>query len=135
MLTPDSSATFTTTVVIAGISIVLGMLLLLIIVFYCFGKIVSEMEGKSSKGKKKNKNSTITEVTQAMPVPVQQSAVNAPAVGQGISPEVVAVISAAIAEYEGSSAVITGIRALRVKETASRNPWAAAAVSDNARSF
>ena len=50
-LVPDRSATFTSTVVIAGAGIVFLMLMLLIIIFYAFGKIVSSAEAKAKKGK------------------------------------------------------------------------------------
>ena len=46
----DRSATFTSTVVIAGIVIVLGILVLLIFVFKAFGAIV---HGAETRGKKK----------------------------------------------------------------------------------
>ena len=45
----DRSATFTSTVVIAGIVIVLGILVLLIFVFKAFGAIV---HGAETRGKK-----------------------------------------------------------------------------------
>ena len=46
-LVPDRSAAFTSTVVIAGAGIVFLMLVLLIIIFYAFGKIVSSAEAKA----------------------------------------------------------------------------------------
>ena len=55
------------------------------------------------------------------------------AVSQGIAPEIVAAISAAIAASEGVGAV--SIRSIRVKSPAGRNPWSAAAIAENAKPF
>lgn len=137
MLTADRSAMFTVTVVIAGISIVLGVLLLLILVFYLFGLIVSSAVNKSkNKSKKKGadgsapvkSNVTVTSV----PAPSVLSKAPEPAVEQGISGEVVAAIAAAVAMSEGPQAVVRSIKKVNV---GGRNPWANAANVDNTRPF
>lgn len=131
-LVADTGATFTTTVVIAGMGIVFLMLVLLIIIFYLFGKIVSGAEGRS---KKKSSVSVQEAVEMPLPSPVRSAAVS-PRVDDGIGTEVVAAIAAAVAMQEGcSNAVITSIRKVNIVNVPSRNPWAAAAVSDNTRSF
>ena len=58
----DRSATFTSTVVIAGIVIVLGILVLLIFVFKAFGAIV---HGAETRGKKKKLKAMESQVTVA----------------------------------------------------------------------
>lgn len=152
MLTADSSGTFTATVVIAGISIVVGMLLLLILIFNLFGKFVPVLERVSNainakmaawwagvkekraakKAAKKGETSESTEpvvpVLSTPSVPVKP----APVVEQGISDEVVAAIAAAVAATEGSGAVV---RSIKKKNVGGRNPWSAAATADNTRPF
>jgi hypothetical protein len=61
-----------------------------------------------------------------------------PVVEQGISGEVVAAISAAVYEIEGSGAKIasiTPVRSTKKNPITGRNPWANAAVIDNTRPF
>lgn len=61
MLIADRSAMFTSTVVIAGISIVIGVLLFLIFIFYLFGTVVSKTEARVKK-KEKGKEAVSTAV-------------------------------------------------------------------------
>lgn len=138
---------FTATVVIAGISIVLGVLFLLILIFDLFGKIVPMIEklSKSREQKKTEKKAkkqaekigakaSKTEVKPTPPpVPLKApTPAPAPAVQQGISQEVVAAITAAVAATEGNGAVI---RSIKKKNVGGRNPWSAAATIDNTRPF
>ena len=135
------------TVVVAGVGIVLGVLIVLIFVFSGFGKLVSSMEAASKKraakkAAKKVAKEAAEATEKAQPAPVQvksaPSAVKAPVapapiVEAGISGEVVAAITAAIAAQEGNGNFV--IRNLKKKEVGSRNPWARAAVMDNTRGF
>ena len=139
------------TVVIAGVGIVLGVLLVLILVFNVFGKLVSSMEASAKKraakkaAKKAAKNAAkqaekSAENAQQAPTIVKPAppAVNAPVapapvVEAGISGEVVAAITAAIAAQEGSGNFV--IRSVKKKDVGSRNPWARAAVAENTRAF
>lgn len=138
---------FTATVVIAGISIVLGVLLLLILIFGLFGKIVPMIEKLSKsreqkKAEKKAKKQSEKNGAQASkaevkltpsPVPVKApTPAPVPVVQQGISQEVVAAITAAVVATEGSGAVI---RSIKKKNVGGRNPWSAAATIDNTRPF
>lgn len=59
----------------------------------------------------------------------------APAAPQGVTPEVVAAISAAVYMLEGEGAVVRSIRPLRKNPVSVRNPWAAAAVAENTKPF
>ncbi|MCH5321031.1 MAG: OadG family protein [Eubacterium sp.] len=140
MMIADTSATFTATLVISGIVVVLGILILLIFVMLLFGVIVPKIEqlGKKRADKKAakkaakagNNNETVK------PAPVQSfgkpAPTPAPVVEQGISGEVVAAIAAAVTAYEGKDVVI---RSIKKKNVGGRNPWAAAAVNDNTRPF
>ena len=132
-LVADRSATFTATVIIAGAGIVFLMLVLLIIIFYLFGKVVSSAETKAQKGK----TNIITKSEQKLPTPAPAKKASAPApqVEAGISGEVVAAIAAAVAVSEGEGAVVKSIRRVDVVNVRGRNPWANAAVYDNTRPF
>ncbi|MCH5314871.1 MAG: OadG family protein [Eubacterium sp.] len=147
------TVTFTTTVVISGITIVVGVLLLLIYIFELFGKIVPSIEkkanekaqkraerkakrkaAKAAKKKKSNDDSNI-EAAEKKPAPIKSSALpvnKAPVVEPGISGEVVAAIAAAVAMTEGAGAVV---RSIRKKNVGGRNPWAQAANIENTRPF
>lgn len=151
MLTADTSAVFTATVVIAGISIVVGVLLLLILVFNIFGKIVPIIERKSKaaaerkaarkaarkarraakkaakKGEAVEESNSEAEISAPILTPAP-----APIVEQGVSGEVVAAIAAAVAATDGSGAVV---RSIKKKKVSGRNPWSAAATADNTRPF
>ncbi len=133
------------TVVIAGIVIVLGVLLVLIGVFGSFGKLVSGLENSAKKRKarkaaKKTEKESGTSaiigdenITASANPSEKAMPYSAPAAEQGISGEVVAAITAAIAASEGSSNFV--IRSVKRKDAGSRNPWARAAVADNTRAF
>lgn len=131
------------TVVIAGIGIVLGVLVVLIFVFSIFGKLVSSMEASAKKraankaAKKAEKPATSVQpaapAVKAAPPVAKAPAAPAPVVEAGISGEVVAAITAAIAAQEGSNQFV--IRSVKKKDVGSRNPWARAAVAENTRGF
>lgn len=134
------------TVVVAGVGIVLGVLIVLIFVFSGFGKLVSSMEAASKKRAAKKaakkaakqaaeatENAQPAPVIKAAPPVVKAPVAPAPIVEAGISGEVVAAITAAIAAQEGNGNFV--IRDLKKKEVGSRNPWARAAVMDNTRGF
>ncbi len=153
-LTPDTSGTFTATVVIAGIVIVVAVLFLLILIFQLFGVIAPKINAKVEASEKKRaerkarrakakaekkavKNGEIVpkEMRTPAPAPAEVSAapVSAqPVADDGVSGEVVAAISAAIAQFEGKNVVI---RSIRKKNVSGRNPWANAANIDNTRPF
>ena len=139
------------TVVIAGICIVLGVLIVLIFVFNGFGKLVSSMEASAKKraakkaakkaakeaAKKAEQASESAQpaapVVKAAPPVAKAPVAPAPVVEEGISGEVVAAITAAIAAQEGNNQFV--IRSVKKKDVGSRNPWARAAVTDNTRAF
>ena len=133
-IVPDRSATFTATVVIAGLGIVLATLAVLIVVFKLFGNIVSKSQNKA---KKKAVEAQQKEMQQASAAPAAKATPVAAAkpAEQGISGEVVAAISAAVYAVEGEGAVIRSITPKKQSPIGVRNPWAQAAVIDNTRPF
>lgn len=129
------------TVVVSGISIVMGTLILLIIVFYLFGFVVSHMVDASQKraakkAEKKKAKAPQAKAENTAPV-VQAPAPVAPKaeldVQQGISEEIVAAISAAVYSMEGADSKIVSIK--RKNPVTGRNPWAQAAVAENTKPF
>lgn len=150
-LTPDTGGTFTATVVIAGIVIVMAVLFLLILIFQLFGlaapkieamsvkteKRIAEIKEKLSKKllpKKADKNDEAAEEKEeTASAPASAPAPSAqPAAEYGINGEIVAAISAAVAQIEGGGAVI---RSIRKKNVGGRNPWANAANIENTKPF
>lgn len=121
------------TVVIAGFSIVFGVLLTLILIFYIFGLIVSKTIEKSKKNKQ-GKSDAGNAAPAVTPAPKNVAHAPAPVVQDGVSGEVVAAITAAIAASEGADRPFV-IRSIKKKSVSGRNPWASAAVSDNTKPF
>ena len=128
-ITADRTLTFTATVVIAGLGIVLVTLAVLIVVF---GNIVSKSQNKS---KKKAVEAQQKEMQQVSTAPAVKAALVAKPAQQGISGEVVAAISAAVYALEGEGAVIRSITPKKQSPIGVRNPWAQAAVIENTRPF
>lgn len=129
------------TVVVSGISIVMGTLILLIIVFYLFGFVVSHMvdasQKRAAKKAEKKKAKNLQAKAENIAPAVQTIASAAPKaeldVQQGINEEIVAAISAAVYSMEGADSKIVSIR--RKNPVTGRNPWAQAAVIDNTKPF
>lgn len=131
----DRSVTFTVTVIVAGIGIVLCTLLVLIGVFYAFGAVVSKSQANAKKKEAKKMQSdmeaALSKASESVPAPAPASA---PVIEEGISGEVVAAISVAVYAMEGGSAVIRSV-SRKTSPVSTRNPWAQAAVVDNTRPF
>lgn len=129
------------TVVVSGISIVMGTLILLIIVFYLFGFVVSHMVDasqkraakKAEKKKAKNLQAKAENIAPAVQTPAPVAPKAELDVQQGINEEIVAAISAAVYSMEGADSKIVSIR--RKNPVTGRNPWAQAAVIDNTKPF
>lgn len=135
---PDRSLAFTLTVVIGGIGIVLGALMVLILVFFAFGKIMSVSQARAKKKEAKKIQSemqaNLSKVSAAAPTPTPASA-PVPVVEDGIPQEVVAAISAAVYAMDGGAGVVRSITKKTGSPITTRNPWAQAAVADNTRPF
>ena len=121
--TPDMG--FAGLVTVTGITIVFLVLIALVLIFDVFGRIMSRGTGKEKKEKAVR---TAPKAPVAAAVPAAPAAVSE----TGVSPEIVAVISAALAQY-GEKGVIRSVRpAVR---RSGRNPWAVAGVMENTRQF
>lgn len=119
-------------VVLTGFVVVFAMLILLIFIIKIYSAIVQKAQsaGNNSKKGKKNKDEKPAEKPAAAPAPV----VTASAATDGISDEVVAVISAAVATMYGSSEKAR-IKSIKKSSDGGRSTWAKAGVLDNTRPF
>ncbi len=119
-------------VVLTGFVVVFAMLILLIFIIKIYSAIVQKAQsaGSNSKKGKKNKDEKPAEKPAAVPAPV----VTASAATDGISDEVVAVISAAVATMYGSSEKAR-IKSIKKSSDGGRSAWAKAGVLDNTRPF
>ncbi len=119
-------------VVLTGFVVVFAMLILLIFIIKIYSAIVQKAQsaGNNSKKGKKNKDEKPAEKPAAAPAPV----VTASAATDGISDEVVAVISAAVATMYGSSEKAR-IKSIKKSSDGGRSAWAKAGVLDNTRPF
>ncbi len=119
-------------VVLTGFVVVFAMLILLIFIIKIYSAIVQKAQsaGSNSKKGKKNKDEKPAEKPAAAPARV----VTASAATDGISDEVVAVISAAVATMYGSSEKAR-IKSIKKSSDGGRSAWAKAGVLDNTRPF
>lgn len=119
-------------VVLTGFVVVFAMLILLIFIIKIYSAIVQKAQsaGSNSKKGKKNKDEKPAEKPVAAPAPV----VTASTATDGISDEVVAVISAAVATMYGSSEKAR-IKSIKKSSDGGRSAWAKAGVLDNTRPF
>ena len=118
-------------VVLTGFVVVFAMLILLILIIKIYSTIVQKAQSAGSNRKKGKKN---TEETPAEKPVAPAPAVAAKNVTEGISDEVVAVISAAVATLYGSSEKAK-IKSIKKSSDGGRSAWAKAGVLDNTRPF
>lgn len=123
--TPDMG--FAGLVTVTGMTIVFLVLIALVLIFNVFGRIMAKGTGKEKKEKP---------VKSAKAAPAAAPAVQAPAApaaqANGVAPEIVAAIAAALAQY-GENGVIRSVRP--VMRRSGRNPWAVAGIMENTRQF
>lgn len=121
-------------VVLTGFVVVFAMLLLLILIIKIYSGIVSAAQN-SAKKKKEAKSAKSAEIKAQKPVseaPKATVAATAATDNGGISDEIVAVISAAVATMYGSS---EKVRIKSIKKSGGRSAWANAGILDNTRPF
>lgn len=114
--------------VAVGFCLVLGVLILLIAIFWVFGKVMVATTGKPKQPKVKAEKPQ--KAVKAAPAPAP---VSAPIVGDGVDDEVIAVIAAAVAAMAPAGCTYAVRRVERAR--ASRPVWAAAGVLENTRPF
>lgn len=112
--------------VVIGFVLVLAVMILLIVIFWAFGKVMSSLSGREKK----------VSDTPAVPKPVKPSAINSPmskAATADADDEVVAVIAAAVAAMAPAGKTYA-VRRIRC-QSSGRPAWAAAGAFENTRPF
>ncbi len=109
-----------------GLVVVFSVLIVLVLIVALFGKIMDSVTGQKRKAPAKE------EVSEASPVAVVEA--SRPEVEDGISEEVVAAISAAVAMMMSSEGKVYQLRS--IKRTGKNRPaWSVAGIQDNTRPF
>lgn len=116
--------------VIIGIIVVFVILILL--VFLCF--VLSRLAGGKKDNKTEEKKTVVQPAPKAEPVKSAPAPIAAPVVETGISGEVVAAISAAVACMMGSDKPFT-VRSIKKRTRDARPAWNAAGIAENTRPF
>lgn len=119
--------TQTWSVVLVGLVVVFAVLLILVAICWAMGKIFSAVTGGKNGGTQTGKKS------EAAPTPAVKKEAASPIVEEGISDEIVAAISAAVACMMGSGKPFALKSVRRAKET--RRAWSAAGIAENTRPF
>ncbi|MGN0490827.1 OadG family transporter subunit [Ruminococcus sp.] len=120
-------------VILTGFVVVFAVLLLLILIIKLYSTIVQKAQ---QSGKKKKEKVKIKEEIPSVSAPAAAPVVSTPSVQSaqdGVTDEVVAVISAAVATMYGSSGKAR-IKSIK-KSDAGRSAWANAGILDNTRPF
>lgn len=120
-------------VILTGFVVVFAVLLLLILIIKLYSTIVQKAQ---QSGKKKKEKVKIKEEIPSVSTPVAAPAVSTLSVQSaqdGVTDEVVAVISAAVATMYGSSGKAR-IKSIKKSDTG-RSAWANAGILDNTRPF
>lgn len=120
-------------VILTGFVVVFAVLLLLILIIKLYSTIVQKAQ---QSGKKKKEKVKIKEVIPSVSTPAAAPAVSTLSVQSaqdGVTDEVVAVISAAVATMYGSSGKAR-IKSIKKSDTG-RSAWANAGILDNTRPF
>lgn len=115
-------------VVVTGLVVVFLGLVLLILFVWLMGKIFGQIN-KVKDNKKKAAAAPASEKTE-----VKAAAPAAPVVEDGISDEVVAVITAAVAAVMGTGCTVKSVKKAAAK-TSRRTAWGAQGISESTRAF
>lgn len=139
-LTGSADWSHVSIVTITGIVVVFSALILLILLIQGYGSIIF----KATNGKKKKINETEEKpkktfsTESASYTPAVTAAPVATASANGISGDILAVISAAVYAYSeasGTSYVVRNVRKSNVGATSRRSVWAQAGIVENTRPF
>lgn len=120
-------------VILTGFVVVFAVLILLILIIKLYSTIVQKAQQSGKKKKEKIKVKEEKPSVQAPTVDPAAAASAAPSVQEGVTDEVVAVISAAVATMYGSSGKAR-IKSIKKSDTG-RSAWANAGILDNTRPF
>ncbi len=127
-----SKFTLSASMLLTGFTIVFAVLLFLIFIIWAYGKIITtaikksdEIKAKKAEAEKANKVET-EKTAEIKPTPAAKPVIN------GVTDEVVAVISAAVYSMYGST---EKVKIKSIKKSTGRSAWANAGVINNTRPF
>ncbi len=119
-------------VIVTGLVVVFAVLIILIFLIWAFGKIVTSFTNRPKKEEEPPKPKEEPQVKAVSPSVKQ--AVLSPQAEDGLSDEIVAVITAAVASLSEITGVSYGIKSIR-RANSGRPSWAAAGLFENTRPF
>ncbi len=119
---------FITSVVLTGLSVVFLALIFLIFFVWLMGVIFTAIKNSKSKPKK------VAESTESKTVKTE-SPVVAQKIEKGISGEVIAAISAAVACFSDGNYVIKSVKKASSKKSSRRSSWGNKGIVDSTKSF
>ena len=124
--------TISASMLLTGFTIVFAVLIFLIFIIWLYGLIITKAQNKTvEKKNKKNKVEKEPEpLKKAVDVPKAKPPVTK--TDNGVSDEVVAVISAAVYSMYGSS---KKVKIKSIKKSSARSAWANAGILNNTRPF
>lgn len=124
--------TISASMLLTGFTIVFAVLIFLILIIWLYGRIITSAQNKTVK-KKKVETKVIKDekpINKPAPKPASKSA---PAKTEnGLSEEIVAVISAAVYSMYGSK---EKVKIKSIKKSSSRSAWSKAGILNNTRPF
>lgn len=126
-----SKFTISASMLLTGFTIVFAVLLFLIFIIWAYGKIITTVIKKSEESKAKKAEAEKSKTTKEEKPAVNTVAPVKP-VTNGVSDEVVAVISAAVYSMYGST---EKVKIKSIKKSTGRSAWANAGVINNTRPF
>lgn len=115
-------------IILVGFTIVFIILIFLVIFFSILGKIVSSLSKDKGNGDNDGKKKIDLKETKS-------SSSTSPAVDNGMSDEVVAVIAAAVAAMSAADGKKYAVRSIRPSCSGGRPVWAMAGLYENTASF
>ncbi|MGN0489218.1 MAG: OadG family protein [Ruminococcus sp.] len=127
-----SKFTISASMLLTGFTIVFAVLLFLIFVIWAYGKIVTTAINKSKERKTKKAEAEKTKKATTEKPAEQKTTPSAKPVVNGVTDEVVAVISAAVYSMYGST---EKVKIKSIKKSSGRSAWASAGVINNTRPF
>ena len=116
---------------LTGFVIVFAVLFFLIFIIWFYGKIVTAGINSAEKRREKKKAAE-TKKQQEVKAPTVEPVATAKPVSNGVTDEVVAVISAAVYSMYGST---DKVKIKSIKKASGRSAWANAGVLNNTRPF
>lgn len=126
-----SKFTLSASMLLTGFVIVFAVLFFLIFIIWFYGKIVTAGINSAEKRREKKKAAE-TKKQQEVKVPTVEPVATAKPVSNGVTDEVVAVISAAVYSMYGST---DKVKIKSIKKASGRSAWANAGVLNNTRPF